>query len=46
MWAVLLSSPEVSLSDDKKVRAIEALEEFPQILDQVMGKASDGRAHG
>ncbi|MFB3076020.1 MAG: HAD family hydrolase, partial [Candidatus Methylomirabilales bacterium] len=37
MWAVLLGSPEVSLSDDKKVRAIEALEEFPQILQEVQG---------
>jgi hypothetical protein len=37
MWAVLLGSPEVSLSNDKKVRAIEALEEFSQILQEVQG---------
>jgi putative hydrolase of the HAD superfamily len=37
MWAVLLGSPEVSLSEDNRVRAIEALEEFPPILQEVQG---------
>lgn len=39
MWAVLLGSPEDSISDDKRVRVIEALEEFPRILDQVAGES-------
>lgn len=43
MWAVLFGSPEDSISDDTRVRAIEALEEFPRILDQVVG---EGSGHG
>jgi len=46
MWAVLLGSPEVSIADDTRVRAIEALEEFPRILDQVVGEGSNEGGHG
>lgn len=37
MWAVLLSSSRVSLPDDSRVRAIEALRELPEILSEVQG---------
>ena len=43
MWAVLLGSSQESLAEDRRVRAIKALEEFPQILDQVVG---EGSVHG
>lgn len=46
MWAVLLGSPEVSIANDTKVRAIEAIEEFPRILDQVVGEGSNEGGHG
>ncbi|MFQ5960362.1 MAG: HAD family hydrolase [Candidatus Methylomirabilales bacterium] len=42
MWAVLLGSSEAP-SDDERVRAISALEEFPQILDQLVGERSQAR---
>ncbi len=37
MWAVHLGSPEVSLPKDGRVRAMEALGELPQILQEVTG---------
>lgn len=37
MWAVLLGTPEVSPPEDGRVRAIEALAELPQILQDVQG---------
>ncbi len=40
MWAVLFSSAKAPFSDDERVRVITALEEFPQILDQVAMEAS------
>ena len=46
MWAVLLGSPEVSIANDTKMRAIEAIEEFPRILDQVVGEGSNEGGHG
>lgn len=43
MWAVHLCLPEVSLSRDARARSIKTLEEFPQILNQVVG---EGSVHG
>ncbi|MEE9172623.1 MAG: HAD-IA family hydrolase, partial [candidate division NC10 bacterium] len=37
MWAVHLGSSEVSLPKDGRVRAMEALGELPQILQEVQG---------
>ncbi len=37
MWAVLLGTPDVSLPEDGRVRAIKALAELPQILQQMAG---------
>ncbi len=37
MWAVLIGSPEASLAEDEKVRAMEVLGELPRILQEVQG---------